>query len=194
MRAEAAGGRAAGDGADQARVRVPRMAEAARAERGTALPGLCPCRSVGRWGRPLDGRVVAGDGGADDWGSIGGRAGKVFKGKCKGESACLVENDAATHHSRDRDELARQSLTRGGARRLQTENLPRAIKCRTRDCLRRSCPVLRQKNGLLLHLLYGRSRPNYLRILPIHYEYDSAVPATTVFPWLRRNNSPAPRF
>ena len=52
-------GRAAGHGQDQARVQPARMAEAARAQRGAGLPGLCPRRGLDRRRGPLDRREMA---------------------------------------------------------------------------------------------------------------------------------------
>ena len=51
--AEAAHGRAARHGEDEARLRPAGMAEAARAQRGAGLPGLCPRRRLDPRGRPL---------------------------------------------------------------------------------------------------------------------------------------------
>ncbi len=62
--AEAAHRRAAGHGEDEARLRPARMAEAARAQRGAGLPGLCPRRRVDPRGRPLVGGALGRSGGA----------------------------------------------------------------------------------------------------------------------------------
>ena len=59
---EAAGRRAAGDGEDPARLHPAGMAEAAGAQRGARLPGLCPRRRLDRRHRPLDRAQVAGSG------------------------------------------------------------------------------------------------------------------------------------
>ena len=57
--AEAVRGRAAGDGAHKARLRPAGMAEAARAQRGAGLPGLCPRRRLDRGRGPLARREMA---------------------------------------------------------------------------------------------------------------------------------------
>ena len=62
--AQAAHGRAARHGEDQARLRPARMAETARAERGAGLPGLCPRRRLDPRGGPLVRGAVGRPGGA----------------------------------------------------------------------------------------------------------------------------------
>jgi hypothetical protein len=70
--AEAADGRAAGDGAHETRLRAARMAEAARAQRGAGLPGLCPRGGVDRGRGSLARGAVGRSGGA----ARGGEAGR----------------------------------------------------------------------------------------------------------------------
>ena len=121
--AEAVRRRAVGDGAHPARLRPARMAEAARAQRGARLPGLCPRRRLDRRRRPLSGAPLAAHG------SRAGRQHGSRTGRREGRAAAgsrLPPGGAPARDPQQVDGLRHDLYRRPGAGTPRAADLGRA--------------------------------------------------------------------